>query len=453
VMTESAARIGINTAAPTHALTVLGGPKWTAGGWTGSVALPNAGAIGWGANSAGQRRGLGHGNTGLIFFRTASNPGAAAGAITADLVIGNTGNVGVGTATPASKLTVNGGIQILGAGNGIRFADGSIQTKATSGTINGTGAANRLAKFTGPNSFGNSSITEVSGNVGIGTAAPLTALDVRGSLTIEAGGSPELYTSVAGSEQNRYLQLVNSLSVRSASGLKAGGVLVSDNYGYANPGKNELIVKGRARIDAGLEVKGGILALSSGYETAVYGRSESGTGVVGSSTSGHGVYGSSTSSYAGYFTGKAIVTGNLEVGSCTGCTISSDRGLKALVSSVDPRTVLDRLAALPIKSWSYKTDSPSVRHLGPMAQDFRAAFNLGADDKHIDMVDANGVTMASIQALYQMMKEKERQNEQLAGEVRQLRAQMTQQQSRLLQQQAQLNQVRRAVRGRRAAKR
>jgi hypothetical protein len=94
------------------------------------------------------------------------------------LVIDPAGNVGFGTVTPISRLTVNGGIQILGAGNGIKFADGSIQTKATSGTINGTGTTNRLAKFTGPNSFGNSTITESGGKVGIGTAAPTRPLEI-----------------------------------------------------------------------------------------------------------------------------------------------------------------------------------------------------------------------------------------------------------------------------------
>jgi hypothetical protein len=189
VMTESAARIGINTAAPAHTLTINGGPAWTTSGFVGSVALSNNGAIGWASNSAGQRQGLGHNNNGLYFFRTSSNPGAATSAALADLVISNAGNVGVGTAAPASKLTINGGIQILGAGNGIRFADGSIQTKATAGTINGTGTANRLAKFTGPNSFGNSSITEVSGNVGIGTGAtpPQARLDVRGNVAVQNG--------------------------------------------------------------------------------------------------------------------------------------------------------------------------------------------------------------------------------------------------------------------------
>ncbi len=178
VMNESANRIGINTAAPTHTLTVFGGPTWTTSGWSGSVALPNVGAIGWAANSAGQRRGIGHNNGGLYFFRTTSNPGAATSVAFTDMAINNVGNIGVGTTTPASKLTVNGTVQILGSGNGIKFPDGSVQTKAIAGTISGTGTANRLAKFTGPNSFGNSGITEVSGKVGIGTTTPQQPLEI-----------------------------------------------------------------------------------------------------------------------------------------------------------------------------------------------------------------------------------------------------------------------------------
>jgi hypothetical protein len=96
------------------------------------------------------------------------------------LTIDTAGNVGIGTTSPTSRLTVNGGVHILGAGNGIKFPDGSIQTKAIAGTINGTGATNRIAKFTGPNSFGNSSITEIaSGNVGIGTTTPTSKLMVE----------------------------------------------------------------------------------------------------------------------------------------------------------------------------------------------------------------------------------------------------------------------------------
>ncbi len=46
---------------------------------------------------------------------------------------------------------------------------------------------------------------------------------------------------------------------------------------------------------------------------------------------------------------------------------------------------------LPVSVWTYGFDDDGVRHLGPMAQDFAAAFALGDDDRVIDMVDANGV--------------------------------------------------------------
>ena len=74
-----------------------------------------------------------------------------------------------------------------------------------------------------------------NGRVGIGTDTPVTKLDVRGKLALDPGaGNPVvLYTASSGGEQNRYLELINSPDSPSASGLKAGGVLVADNYNYA----------------------------------------------------------------------------------------------------------------------------------------------------------------------------------------------------------------------------
>ncbi len=63
--------------------------------------------------------------------------------------------------------------------------------------------------------------------------------------------------------------------------------------------------------------------------------------------------------------------------------------------------MLERLAKLPITTWNYKTDDPSIRHMGPMAQDFYAAFGLGKDDRHIAPLDANGVMLAALQAYAQ----------------------------------------------------
>lgn len=85
----------------------------------------------------------------------------------------------------------------------------------------------------------------------------------------------------------------------------------------------------------------------------------------------------------------------------------SDRNAKQQVTPVDGRQVLERLAAVPINTWSYKTQSPDVRHIGPMAQDFAAAFAVGEDSRLISNVDADGVALAAIQGLYAMLREKD----------------------------------------------
>jgi hypothetical protein len=87
-------------------------------------------------------------------------------------------------------------------------------------------------------------------------------------------------------------------------------------------------------------------------------------------------------------------------------TPTSDRNAKQNFTSVNPREVLAKVAALSITEWSYKTIS-DVRHIGPVAQDFYAAFGVGGDDKGISTVDADGVALAAIQGLNEKLGEKE----------------------------------------------
>jgi hypothetical protein len=81
-------------------------------------------------------------------------------------------------------------------------------------------------------------------------------------------------------------------------------------------------------------------------------------------------------------------------------TNSSDRSLKAGFAPVDGTDLLVRLDAVPMLKWRYKSERDSIRHIGPTAQDFYAAFGLGSDDKHITTVDEGGVALAAVQALY-----------------------------------------------------
>ncbi len=98
-------------------------------------------------------------------------------------------------------------------------------------------------------------------------------------------------------------------------------------------------------------------------------------------------------------------------------TIVSDRNVKANLAPVEGREVLTRLTSVPIQTWNYASQQPSVRHIGPMAQDFHAAFGMGEDDKRIDLVDANGVALAAIQGLYRLVQEKDAQIAALAARL------------------------------------
>jgi hypothetical protein len=92
--------------------------------------------------------------------------------------------------------------------------------------------------------------------------------------------------------------------------------------------------------------------------------------------------------------------------SATSWNVISDRAAKKNFRSADGREILERLAQLPIQHWNYKWEADdAVPHLGPVAQDFKAAFYPGRDDKHISTLEFDGVALAAIQGLNQKMEE------------------------------------------------
>lgn len=113
--------------------------------------------------------------------------------------------------------------------------------------------------------------------------------------------------------------------------------------------------------------------------------------------------------------------GNLQIsGQMTATTYntSSSRTFKEGFAPVDSRDVLARLTALPISEWAFKGDV--VRHMGPMAEDFRQAFGLGNDNRHIGLMDASGVAFAAIQGLDKIVAEKSSEIEKLREDNRRL---------------------------------
>lgn len=105
----------------------------------------------------------------------------------------------------------------------------------------------------------------------------------------------------------------------------------------------------------------------------------------------------------------------------TGCNLQSLGGTWDCTSSrlakenfqdLDGEAVLHRLAGIRIQRWRYRgTDVP---HVGPTAEDFFAAFQLGTGSTTISTVDADGISLRAIQAL-------ERRTAQLLKENAELR--------------------------------
>ncbi|MBL9137713.1 MAG: tail fiber domain-containing protein [Verrucomicrobiales bacterium] len=107
---------------------------------------------------------------------------------------------------------------------------------------------------------------------------------------------------------------------------------------------------------------------------------------------------------------------------CTTLELTSDKAAKSEFRAVDSNEVLDKVSRLPISTWSYR-DNSRVRHVGPMAQDFKAAFDVGSDDgRHISVVDGIGVSLAAIQGLHAQLRDSQSRVADQDQEIAQLKA-------------------------------
>ena len=126
--------------------------------------------------------------------------------------------------------------------------------------------------------------------------------------------------------------------------------------------------------------------------------------------------------------GNLLVVGNSgSPAYCNGTSWvnGSDRNSKEAFRPINPRAVLEKVSALPITQWKYNAEADGTEHLGPMAQDFHAAFGLnGPDDKHIATVDEEGVALAAIQGLNQKLEETRADNAALRADNADLRARL-----------------------------
>ena len=105
-------------------------------------------------------------------------------------------------------------------------------------------------------------------------------------------------------------------------------------------------------------------------------------------------------------------------------SFTSDRNAKENFKPVDARQVLEKVARLPLMEWNYK--GYDDRHVGPMAQDFHAAFPFNPNDKMLNSADEAGVSLAAIQGLNQKLEEKDAEIQNLAKKLDELQAEVKQ---------------------------
>ncbi|MFO7676431.1 MAG: tail fiber domain-containing protein [bacterium] len=118
-----------------------------------------------------------------------------------------------------------------------------------------------------------------------------------------------------------------------------------------------------------------------------------------------------------FFSDAGSTTGTYLAAGSNSWASACDSANKTDFREVDRRELLEKLAAMPMHDYRMKTQHDGTRHIGPVAQDFHAAFGFGENDVSINNMDAIGVSLAAIQALYERLTAQE-------SEIRALRAEL-----------------------------
>jgi len=188
----------------------------------------------------------------------------------------------------------------------------------------------------------------------------------------------------------------NTIQTSCYNSIIAGGVNNTNTGPFATIPGGEYNIAGTNSFAAGFNAR----ATNSG--AFVW---SDGTGTLTTSTNNNSVTMRASGGFR-LFSGTANSTYAYLAPGSGSWTSLSDRAVKEHFEKVNSLAVLDRVAALPVNTWNYKTQPADIRHIGPTAQDFKAAFAVGETDTGISVVDEGGVALAAIQGLNQKLNEK-----------------------------------------------
>jgi len=306
------------------------------------------------------------------------------------------------------------------------------------GIAGATGATGASAPFT---ITGQNASFNLSGSTVFGGAPEATIKVLVRSPTSNAAGTTALYGELGTSSATGYGvwgTTFNNSNVASAgvygSGSVGSGVLGAAQGGTGVTGTSSTGngISGTTGTQAGLSGVLGRATGSFGTNAGVFGQIP-----AGGSPTAHGVRGENlnvsggnggwfdTRAAAGravFANGSIYINNNSGDGSATGASDvlrgktnsggfcgfdssgqsfnASDRNLKENFTDIDDAEMLSKVLGLPVTRWNFKGSDATIQYVGPMAQDFQAAFHLGgADDTVIHATNAQGVAFAAIKGL------------------------------------------------------
>jgi len=289
-------------------------------------------------------------------------------------------------------------------------------------------ALGNATSATGPFSTAMGDNTQASGNSS-------TAL---GNSTT-AGGSNSLTSGSRTSATGNGSVAFGSSSVAEGANSFASGsrTLASGNAGTAF---------GSSTVAGGINaLAGGASAVASGANALAFGSSTRAIGTnsialgrnavanegtfVFADNAGSGSLGTGSNMFVARASGGVVFLSNAE--NATGVRLAgggsqwlalSDAQSKHRFRELDADDVLGRIARMPVTEWSYKAQDEAIRHIGPTAQDFHAAFGLGEDPLRIGTLDADGVALAGVKAVEARTRAMRDEQETLRARVAALEA-------------------------------
>lgn len=379
--------------------TVSGFNSFLGAGFENSVSGPDA-FVGAGFMNSAEGAGAFVGAGGILFDdHVVSEPNRATG---------DDSFVGAGSANWADSdgSFLGAGIDneiVPGTGSGTRSTAYSAIAAGNNNTITLTGGTAFVSSFIGAGAFNVVSAGQSVVTGGYGNRVS------QGQSFVGAGNSNFVGNTYAFDGAG-----VGNRVTASRAFIGAGFENVAAGTDAAVPGGDGNVANGAASFAAGT----GSHALHNG--TFVW--SDDATNATTLKSSGANQFLVRASGGVNLYSSAKLASGvRLAPGSGTWSSLS-DRNAKTNIVPTDSHAILERVAALPISEWSYRTEDPHVRHLGPMAQDFYAAFGVGEDDRHVTSLDEEGVALAAIKALEAQVRDLAARDAELENRIAALQA-------------------------------